>query len=274
MTTIRTRSLVFLAVAAWCHVAFADEGVIRVKNSARVTDFNRGNDGDEQKKEKQREFSKSYKNVGMNAPEKFYSFEEHGVYALNQTNFGDDLNPDENWVVEFYAPWCGSCETFKPVYSKIAKDPEYNQDGLKYGAVDCGYSKGVCQVYDIEAMPTLMFFVGELPVVYYGEFKEDAVKEFITGGIGAIEQIRKNLAEQVEQEEKEKEELTIHGEEKLWEMGGSMAVEAAAMQQEYERTGGKPRFKLRMTPPPPPLSPSFPRAKSPPPSPVGFISVF
>ena len=31
------------------------------------------------------------------------------------------LDSDEMWIVEFYAPWCGHCQQFKPSYEKAAK---------------------------------------------------------------------------------------------------------------------------------------------------------
>jgi protein disulfide-isomerase A6 len=44
------------------------------------------------------------------------------VIELTESNF-DRLvtQSDDVWVVEFYAPWCGHCQSFAPEYSKAAK---------------------------------------------------------------------------------------------------------------------------------------------------------
>ena len=49
--------------------------------------------------------------------------EEDDVAILNGENFDDFINPEKNFVtmVEFYAPWCGHCKQFAPVYSEIGK---------------------------------------------------------------------------------------------------------------------------------------------------------
>lgn len=43
------------------------------------------------------------------------------VVELTESNF-DKLvtNSDNLWVVEFYAPWCGHCQSFKSAYAQAA----------------------------------------------------------------------------------------------------------------------------------------------------------
>ncbi len=49
-------------------------------------------------------------------------YESGDVLTLTETNF-DRLvkNSDSVWIVEFYAPWCGHCQSLAPEYSKAAK---------------------------------------------------------------------------------------------------------------------------------------------------------
>lgn len=57
-------------------------------------------------------------------------------------------------IVEFYAPWCGHCQSLKPAYEKAAK----NLDGLaKVVAVDCDVetNKQFCGRMGIKGFPTL-----------------------------------------------------------------------------------------------------------------------
>jgi protein disulfide-isomerase A6 len=55
------------------------------------------------------------------AAEDFYG-KYSRVENLNDANFkAKVLDSDEMWIVEFYAPWCGHCQQFKPSYEKAAK---------------------------------------------------------------------------------------------------------------------------------------------------------
>ncbi|KAJ0167309.1 putative protein disulfide-isomerase [Colletotrichum tanaceti] len=57
-------------------------------------------------------------------------------------------------IVEFYAPWCGHCQSLKPAYEKVAK----NLNGLaKVAAVDCDEdgNKSLCAQFGVQGFPTL-----------------------------------------------------------------------------------------------------------------------
>lgn len=43
------------------------------------------------------------------------------VIELTPSNFNKMvINSDEVWVVEFFAPWCGHCQSLVPEYTKAA----------------------------------------------------------------------------------------------------------------------------------------------------------
>ncbi|KAJ5339885.1 hypothetical protein N7452_006613 [Penicillium brevicompactum] len=57
-------------------------------------------------------------------------------------------------IVEFYAPWCGHCQSLKPAYEKAAK----NLDGLaKVAAINCDddENKPFCGQMGVQGFPTL-----------------------------------------------------------------------------------------------------------------------
>ena len=44
------------------------------------------------------------------------------VVDLTPSNFNKlVMGGDEVWIVEFYAPWCGHCQSLVPEYKKAAK---------------------------------------------------------------------------------------------------------------------------------------------------------
>lgn len=43
------------------------------------------------------------------------------VIDLTDSNFESKVIDNNNvWIVEFYAPWCGHCQSFAPEYAKAA----------------------------------------------------------------------------------------------------------------------------------------------------------
>ncbi|KAL4217269.1 DnaJ subfamily C member 10 [Mactra antiquata] len=63
----------------------------------------------------------------------------------------------EAWILDFYAPWCGHCQVFKPEFEKVANDIE---GVAKAGKVDCTQERRLCQSAGVNAYPTVRFYPG------------------------------------------------------------------------------------------------------------------
>lgn len=51
-----------------------------------------------------------------------YDYIPSKVEALNWNVFGTKvLDSSDPWIVDFYAPWCGHCQIFKPEFEKVAE---------------------------------------------------------------------------------------------------------------------------------------------------------
>ncbi|XP_076261162.1 protein disulfide-isomerase A6 homolog CaBP1 [Rhynchophorus ferrugineus] len=78
------------------------------------------------------------------------------VIELTPTNF-DNLvvRGDEVWVVEFFAPWCGHCQSLVPEYTKAANALK---GVVKIGAVNADEHKELAGRYGVRGFPTIKIF--------------------------------------------------------------------------------------------------------------------
>lgn len=60
------------------------------------------------------------------------------------------------WIVEFYAPWCGACQSFTQTYKAVAEALD-EVVGVEIGAVNCAVEARLCnEVFGIRAYPTIL----------------------------------------------------------------------------------------------------------------------
>lgn len=102
------------------------------------------------------------------------------VYKVVGSTFKRDvLDNDDDIILMFYAPWCGHCKKFEPIYADLAKTLSENKK-LKFMNID-GTENDV-EGHAIEGFPTIKFFPGknkDSPITYSGERSEADVAKFI-----------------------------------------------------------------------------------------------
>eukprot|EP00794_Sanderia_malayensis_P017549 gene17549-19299_t len=80
------------------------------------------------------------------------------VQELDYFSFFEQvINRGDAWIVDFYAPWCGPCTRFAPIFGKVG---QRLSGTIKTAKVDCEEHYNLCREVGIRAYPTLRFFPG------------------------------------------------------------------------------------------------------------------
>jgi thioredoxin len=73
---------------------------------------------------------------------------------LTKDNFEKIITESPMVIVDFWAPWCGPCRGFAPVYEKAA---ETHADVI-FGKVNTDQEQELAGAFNIRSIPTLMVF--------------------------------------------------------------------------------------------------------------------
>jgi thiol-disulfide isomerase/thioredoxin len=105
------------------------------------------------------------------------------VLPLNSSNFTTAFQQNKPVLTFFYAPWCGHCKAFQPIYHRFADNP--SSPDVVYTKADASDKRDTYFVekYKIISYPTIIYFP-ESPsqgdaVVYSGPKTPDGMSSFL-----------------------------------------------------------------------------------------------
>ena len=116
------------------------------------------------------------------------------VVELTKDNFEEVVTTNSTVIVDYWAPWCGPCRGFAPVFEKVA---EQHPD-VVFAKVNTDEEQEIAAHFQIRSIPTLMVFRERIIVFSQpGALPQGAFEQVVQKAKELdMEDVRQRIAEQ------------------------------------------------------------------------------
>lgn len=120
---------------------------------------------------------------------------------VTEENFNEIITDNNFVIVDFWAPWCGPCKGFAPVYEELSeKFPD-----LVFAKVNTEDQQQLAGEFQIRSIPTLMIFREQIILFSQpGALQGSQLEQIIAQAQGLdMEEVKKDIEKQQAEQEKQ-----------------------------------------------------------------------
>jgi len=113
---------------------------------------------------------------------------------LTQTNFEDTISNNGLVLIDFWAPWCGPCRSFAPIYEQVSQ----KYSSVLFAKVNTDQEQALAGNFNIRSIPTLMIFREQIIIFSQaGSLPASALEEVINKALDLdMDMVREEIAKQ------------------------------------------------------------------------------
>jgi thioredoxin 1 len=117
-----------------------------------------------------------------------------GVVELTAERFAETISGAALALVDFWAPWCGPCRSFAPVFAAAAE----RHPDLLFAKINTEEEQDLAAQFGIRSIPTLMIFRDDIIVfAEAGALPPHALEEVIAAARALdMDEVRRQVEEQ------------------------------------------------------------------------------
>ncbi|KAH9574201.1 hypothetical protein CY35_01G044200 [Sphagnum magellanicum] len=124
--------------------------------------------------------------------EVFDEDKDDDVVVLGADNFTEFVKTNPYVLVEFYAPWCGHCQSLAPEWASAAS---ILKGDVPLAKVDATVHAELAKEFGVQSYPTILFFIDGVPKRYTGERASDGIVAWVRKKTGPAISVVKSSAD-------------------------------------------------------------------------------
>jgi thioredoxin 1 len=116
------------------------------------------------------------------------------IVNLSKDTFSSTISENETVLVDFWAPWCGPCRQFAPVFDSMSEE----HPDVVFAKVNTEEERELAGHFNIRSIPTLMAFRQQIIVFVQPGALPPAGLATVIEKIGELDmdEVRRQIAEQ------------------------------------------------------------------------------